>query len=146
MKSEEEGDRDTHTQRGEREREERDGRRTTRVTEGKGPTENSIPWSIMQPVCRITAGTRFRFAPMKGLLCVYPAWMSSYEKVHRLWNVIFQQLNVRRWDHILQALGANKAARSSLFALPNYRLVNSSESMQRFGGLNSCFRNCGRLL
>lgn len=49
------------------------GQRMTRVTEGKGPTENSIPWSIMQPVCRITAGTRFRFAPMKGLLCVYPA-------------------------------------------------------------------------
>lgn len=22
--------------------------------------ENSIPWSILQPVCRITAGTRFR--------------------------------------------------------------------------------------
>jgi len=29
----------------------------------------------MQPVCRITAGTRFRFAPMKGLPCMYTTFM-----------------------------------------------------------------------
>lgn len=45
--------------------------RETRGRDGQRERENSIPRSIMQPVCRITAGTRFRFAPMKGLPRVY---------------------------------------------------------------------------
>lgn len=43
------------------EREKRRREDGTGVTEGGGTDrENSIPWSILQPVCRITAGTRFR--------------------------------------------------------------------------------------
>lgn len=49
---------------------------------GQGQRENSIPRSIMQPVCRITAGTRFRFASMKGLPCVYTMSVQVHVDAH----------------------------------------------------------------
>lgn len=80
------GEEEEEGEREERRREDDEGK-----GEGGGRTdrENSIPWSIMQPVCRITAGTRFRFAPMKGL---FPAWKCfapiSPSPIKRFGNII----------------------------------------------------------
>jgi IS5 family transposase len=67
---------------GERERErEREIAGERGAQEGQEQRENSIPRSIMQPVCRITAGTRFRFAPMKGLPCAYTTSVHANARV-----------------------------------------------------------------